>query len=920
MGTSKMKFSQSIVVFSSNFQRQPLVQLLLYVWVRGRLLVQVSMGCTSSKPAVANPSATGSSGQPEELRGRSSNGDSNSFTTSRNTTSPDVISDDPDLGRKSEASNQAAASSPLRKQSSSRLSIGGPSSRNPALSSRFMAGSETFDVDRLNTVASYSDAMISAGSQGSHLRASPEIETIMEVYAIPETIRYFLRTNERDRMSKKLGPIVNNDLINDISTLYNKTTEPLINSLYPPVSTAAPSPQITATLMRLETENKSNSKFFEMIEATYKNTNKAAAAGGNQATSTAAGTSNLRLTLILNDGTSKALHFLTNSEYWLFLRSVRRHLRDEPDNAVTMRCIWNRSGTASTSSDASGLRSFMSGSSKSSSQSANTVDLKCRIDGGVISFAASSVKTSIFGMSYGNASDASKATSQAQASAAAPSASPLPDIRIEDILAIAKSLDYVLQKTVVMEVDFLSYTWDEDLLEAHGVSSAANSALCLDAHHETTEYELPITFTNVGSRKMIFLSEADLKTNDGNVRLNIYTNPRIDAASSERIKVGTFEVNLGSIPHEMRRAADQENSQVKTMTRARSLSNALTCLPTLTPFHSNFPKLPLLENIILSVPEHRRMLRLVIHSAINLLGFGEDGDLNAAPKAKLNIFCTIELKSATGEVLSGSSYTHKTATITGNYDPVWESDFYFPMQIDGKEIDSILVKLRDANGYLRHRLIGQVSIPSAVFVAVNELALLRLPIDAPDPSETSENLNAYDTLGMLCIGTQTCPRIDSMIDKAYQSKAHDAPSTAITPSVAPPSTNAETKRPADLSRQLSSAGSATVSVCLRDVAPSETCWPYAEIASSAILSEQLASVDTSPVSQSTVITVGHGHLFTGVDHLVIMPSADFDNTLLRASVEFDVASSVLEPVIRIPWNHVSYHLIDLIGNFTAIIN
>jgi hypothetical protein len=414
---------------------------------------------------------------------------------------------------------------------------------------------------------------------------------------------------------------------------------------------------------------------------------------------------------------------------------------------------------------------------------------------------------------------------------------------------------------------------------------------------------------------MIFLSDSDFNVSDHNVRLNIYTNPRVDAISSERIKVGTFEVDLGSIFHEMQRVSDNESSHTKSVSRPRTSSTSLTCLPTLTPFHSRFPKQPLLENIVLGVPEHRRMLRLVIHSATNLLGFGQEGDPKNAPKTKLNVLCTVELKSATGEVLSGGAYAHKTPTIAGNYDPVWESDFYFPMQIDGKEIDSIVVKLRDANGYLRYRLLGQITIPSAVFVAVNELALLRLPIDLPDPSETSENFNVYETLGMLCVGTQTCPRIDSLIEKAYQSKPQSG--AAPTASQAPESRPEDVRHPGDISRMLSSAGSATVSVCLRDVAPSETCWPYAEIASLAILSEQIHSSNHHSLSTSSVITVGQGHLFTGVDHLVIMPNTDFDNTLLRSSVEFDVASSVLEPILRIPWNHVSTLLSVLTYMFSS---
>lgn len=161
------------------------------------------------------------------------------------------------------------------------------------------------------------------------------------------------------------------------------------------------------------------------------------------------------------------------------------------------------------------------------------------------------------------------------------------------------------------------------------------------------------------------------------------------------------------------------------------------------------------------------MYKLVVHSAVDVLG-GEDDSQALAMQHKLNLYAVVELYSRQGELLSPANY-HKTRLEPATLCPVWEAEFNFPLQVTDKEIDTIVVRVRDGSGYLRHKTVGQISIPVSVFVSVSEMALLRLPIDSADMTtgETVSDFPACDSYGMISIGTQTCPRNDEVIDKIY---------------------------------------------------------------------------------------------------------------------------------------------------------
>lgn len=105
---------------------------------------------------------------------------------------------------------------------------------------------------------------------------------------------------------------------------------------------------------------------------------------------------------------------------------------------------------------------------------------------------------------------------------------------------------------------------------------------------------------------------------------------------------------------------------------------------------------------------------------------------------------------------------------------------------------------------------------------------------------------------------------------------------------------------------MSAAGQATVSFCFRELSVSETCWPFETLATIGLDVTFGGSARRNSNSNGPIIPIsfGLGHLFTGANHLVALPSGAFDNSLMRWCAELDPSSSLLEPVLRIPWGQV----------------
>jgi hypothetical protein len=615
--------------------------------------------------------------------------------------------------------------------------------------------------------------------------------------------------------------------------------------------------------------------------------------------------------------------FNQDRKYWSFLRAIKRAYRGV-NKHVILDCLWIRHNSVAPSAEKGSFWSSLGGGG--GKPAADAVELTVEVSDGIIWFSPAS----------GRDRDRDQVP---------------PETPVGDVIAVSLASDYCRVRSLSMEVSFLSHTWDPAVM-----GGGAGSGLCVQVHHSGRPSEVPTTFSDLGNRQFIYLTDADLLPGcEDRVVLKVMTdNPN---QSVERLELGKYELKLNALQSLLKGAQESEQDEPQTgrVTSPGGVDAFLDpafqevrTLPSLTPFHPALPPVPLVEHVILSVPDTRRMYKLVLHSALDVLG-GEDDPQAYALLHKMNCYAVVELFNAQGELLCPANF-HKTNVCSSSLDPVWETEFNFPLQINGKDIDSIVVRVRDASGYLRHKTIGRVSIPTSVFVSVSEMALLRLPIESIDfaTGESISDFNGagFDMFGMISLGTQTCPRDDALVDKMYGGFVDTASSSSSSSSSSKAGAKAPAGAPAAgptpgmlleaaeqgyrqegggrrIVRQMSAAGQAVVSFCVRELSVCETCWPYdtlstvaLEITAGGAARRNSASAATPPGAVMAV-SFGSGHLFAGSDHLVVLPGQSFDNSLMRWCAELDPKCSLLEPVLRLPWGQVKE--IDAITDTSLIL-
>lgn len=535
-----------------------------------------------------------------------------------------------------------------------------------------------------------------------------DLDLILDFYKLPEIMRYVLHKVDEE------GIKVTNDTVFDCNNLCKRIPDDLINSLYPAGDLTS------SSVIRLASRENASDKFLEMIENTYKGTQR-----------TAAGTDSRRVTLIYRNGTSKSLIFNEAWKYWFLIRAIKRSFRGV-NTPVIMDCLWLRHSSATANAE----KSFW-GFKGSKPSASDAVELTVEVSDGLIRF----------GPGAGNRD---------------PDSAP-PETPVGEVLAISLACDYSPVRTLILEVSFLSHTWDHS-----AIGGAEGSPLCIEVHHSGRPNEVPVTFSDIGSRQFLFLNSTDLVSND-KIVLKVMTD-NTSNNSGELFELGKHELLLNSASALLRSEEKTPldfGSPISNESFSDCAGQDIHTLPSLTPFHSFLPAVPLIEHVVLSVPDTRRMYKLVLHSAVDVLG-GDDDNQAIALRNKLNIYAVVELYTAEGKLLSPSNY-HRTEAISSSLSPQWEAEFNFPLHITELDVASILVRIKDGSGYLRHKTIGQVCIPTSVFVSVSEMALLRLPIDAVDmiSGEVVSDFSNFDSFGMLSIGTQTCPRDDKLIDRMY---------------------------------------------------------------------------------------------------------------------------------------------------------
>ena len=146
--------------------------------------------------------------------------------------------------------------------------------------------------------------------------------------------------------------------------------------------------------------------------------------------------------------------------------------------------------------------------------------------------------------------------------------------------------------------------------------------------------------------------------------------------------------------------------------------------------------------IPLSSPDTDLVAKLIIYGATDLPGASR----NAVPSA----YCVVYLKGRDGSVIEAGR--NKTPPIK-SHDPEWNIEFFLHTRLGIAEIDSVLIKVKDASvGSLRTRHIGQVELPATVFVPSAAIARLHLPLMATERIITAGD--AHNVSGQILVGTQ----------------------------------------------------------------------------------------------------------------------------------------------------------------------
>jgi hypothetical protein len=153
--------------------------------------------------------------------------------------------------------------------------------------------------------------------------------------------------------------------------------------------------------------------------------------------------------------------------------------------------------------------------------------------------------------------------------------------------------------------------------------------------------------------------------------------------------------------------------------------------------------LPLQVDIPLSSPDVDLVARLIIYGGADIPGVNN----HATP----NVYCVVYIRGRDGSVIEAGG--NKTMSVKSK-NPQWNVEFILHTLLGVAEIDSVLIKIKDASvGSLRHRHIGQVELPAAVFVPTETVAKLHLPLMATERMMGAGE-SGSTSLGEILVGTQ----------------------------------------------------------------------------------------------------------------------------------------------------------------------
>lgn len=177
-------------------------------------------------------------------------------------------------------------------------------------------------------------------------------------------------------------------------------------------------------------------------------------------------------------------------------------------------------------------------------------------------------------------------------------------------------------------------------------------------------------------------------------------------------------------------------------------------------------------NMEVSIPlqfeDHRNVLRLVVHSAEHLVTGGllycvvyvVDKDGNTHPMDVIDT--EANHKEGSVSVCDRTQTVAATKTPNDDFSVSWNQEFLFRPTRSIDNIESVLIKIKDASAnklgftFGRHRHVAQVQLPLGVFVPQTESAMLHLPLDYTERMKSDANFDS-DGLGEIVVNTQIVP-------------------------------------------------------------------------------------------------------------------------------------------------------------------
>jgi hypothetical protein len=162
---------------------------------------------------------------------------------------------------------------------------------------------------------------------------------------------------------------------------------------------------------------------------------------------------------------------------------------------------------------------------------------------------------------------------------------------------------------------------------------------------------------------------------------------------------------------------------------------------------SSFP-ISMMIDIPIAPPDMDLIAKLSIYHLENI-PLSSSGSQTLPP----NVYCVVYIVGRDGKVIE--SIGNKTVPIK-SCNPVWNVEFLLHTHLGISEIESVLVKVKDANvGTFRHKHLGQIELPIDVFLPTHPPAQLKLPLMPTERMRTESNeYLRNDSLGEILVGTQ----------------------------------------------------------------------------------------------------------------------------------------------------------------------